>query len=213
MKKTFPLLILCSLILLSCAKEQKRLNFDLTVTDEATGQPLNATVVLKFYPHEGQSATEYITLGRTDASGRLEIDAKFDERMYSPEMQITADGDYGDPASILPDATLNISAGKEKRSYTVQIAPNYYALVNLRNINCHDETDSVWLSNDVYPNKACYTGCVDGLLASAATPWTNRTTKPTITYTVKVKRDGLVYDFERTFELAPADVTEVLIEY
>ena len=203
------LLLLVSLNLFSCEKSGSRnVNFELTVTDKQTGAPVKASVFIRYEQTPASLKYSSASLGMTDASGRLTVKRDFPDQLYNAELLISGAGNYGFPGVNFPDYGLKIQATKSKKIYHVQLAPYYYGTLHLKNMNCLDETDSVWVSNDQTSSIYSADGCADTIIPSVFFSF-----EPTVVTTIHVKRNGNTTQSSQTFQHQHNLISDFWIEY
>jgi len=211
-------LVLLSLTLLlaaSCFKRngERMINLDLLVTNKITGAPIRSTVWVRYKPKSNSSGYQYSSLGTTNEIGRLDVKRRFGNDIYNPQILIRGDdGEYSAFNSDY-DYIIETSGSRNKHSYHAKLTPTIFALLHFRNYNCFDETDSLWISVDKYAKKYTATGCADTILYTGNHLWTFASDYTGLIYTVRVKRNGLMSEFQQSFNLIPGEITELLIEY
>lgn len=223
MKGFFPATsILCALPLLllfsACNKKEKTLKLELTIRDFYTGEPIAAGVRLYYQENPVQgSAVSNMSLGNADASGKFSYKANIGKK-YKLQLRIYGGEAYTHVMSVDGgSATQNTSTGS-KHEYTIELKRQYRYLVSLNSVNCVDATDTVWIkSNQQYSPTYVRTGCVDEAMYfntySGPAAYSFSDENPNPVFHVKVKRNGVVTEFDQGTALQAGVITPVEIQY
>lgn len=100
---------------------------------------------------------------------------------------------YSMPGSPSPTRVIPLShPGKNFK--VVALSQGYLFRPSIKNINCHNEQDSMWLNS--LPDEHAYTGCTDIDLSNAPgyPAWS---LEPVLNYNVRVKRNGVTTEFQK----------------
>jgi len=212
--KTQLLLILLPLVFYGCQKE-KTFYLDLTVQDAETGDPVQVSAVL-FYGHEGGTDNQgEISLGNTGEDGHMVIKKNVGKK-GGLELRLYAGENYTHVLAYHSYSySFKVSKGS-KVTKTVKLTQKYRYLVSIKNVNCFDETDSVWISLNEQPYSPTYkfVGCVDTI---PIYPWTSPLSYTSLTqqasFHVKVKRNGQLTEYDETKNLTKGIISPISIHY
>lgn len=213
----FALLLLFS----ACDKEEENtLNLELMIRDFDTGQPIAAGVKLYYQenPVQGSAVSETL-LGTADASGKFSFHADIGKK-YKLRLCIVGGSEYTHVMDLAyggGSAWQEISTGS-KYEHTFELKRQYRYLVSLESVNCFDATDTVWVKSDqLYSPTYIRTGCVDEALhfntGSGLAPYSFSDSNLTPVFHVKVKRNGVVTEFDQSATLQAGVITPVSITY
>ncbi len=152
------ILIIIAIVLSFCLSCSKSNDFvvDLTVKSAYTGVGFSGDVALKYDTGSGQ----YLNLGKL-VDGKLKVTADIPSSVATAELQIYIGGEfYSIPGNSGP---LLKSISRYSGPIVMEIEPIARMEFTIKNVNCFDETDSVWvnfLSSSLYSLKL-YTGCMN----------------------------------------------------
>lgn len=204
------LFIICiQLILISgCSGKEKSkdwLEGEITVLSELNGAPVRRYIQLKYTEtsYFFGSHTTRKNLGMTDVNGKLKIDVQVPRKAYySLGIQTSAANFY----STDPQQYVSVSNKKKNELVVLTPAVCYYS-TDIINANCSGAEDSMWLNNAPIARVGCYTSIYpDGVPPS-------QYAYPTVSYHVKVKRNGIVTEFDKEFTVVPEIHNKFVLEY
>lgn len=221
MRTTFLTSIFLSLFaplfFFGCRKDDT-INLDLTVIDAETGEPLVAGVSVHYDMTGAQDVAGEIYLGQTDSNGKLRVkkdigDKRFQKlyiyggKFYTHSMVFTVGW---------PSKSVEISSGS-KKTLTVEVQPIYHYFAHIKNVNCFDATDSVWITTLNQPLNQSYSfaGCADEtpILGGLSENISFSSYSNSISFHIKVKRNGQVTEYDETKQLTKGTITPISIEY
>ena len=201
-----PVSIACAMT--SCKKE-RTLDADLTVRSAKDGSAIPGATII--YEYKGQASAELVKeeVGTTDENGKFHFSRKVARFDTYTRLRIHAEGyenayTYGFEVYIEP--------GKDN-TIEKQLNPCYHFAFSLKNLNCFNETDTVWVNNlyDYQPNSLIFTGCVDTILKFFEYPYTGWTYYDNKTINLTVKRNGVVTSFEQQTPMVLKQIVPISI--
>jgi len=211
--------LLISLALFGCKKE-RTINLDVTVVDGVSNQPVKGALVgLKYkdYTNYGKAdpMEKETWFGATDNNGNYSYKHIMERKTGNYSLFVSAGRDYSHCMS--PDYSLgeNISTGKKVKK-TIKLIRYYHYLLSLENTNCFDQTDTVWVSipNDEYGHYNVWAGCSPTTIhLGGYNNLTFSSMKSMVTFHVKVKRNGVITEFDQPETLQFGSITPVQINY
>jgi len=212
--KTHLLLILLPLVFYGCHKSNT-LYLDLTVVDSETGDPVQVSAWIYYGMEGGTDNQGTIQLGNTGEDGHMKVQKELG-RKGKLELRLHGGKYYTHAMSTIFNYSQSSSIGGGKSKRTIQLKPMYHYLVSIKNVNCFDATDSVWISlNDpVMSPKYKYAGCADvtPLLGGFSNlSYTSITQQAT--FHVKVKRNGQVTEYDEIKNLTKGIISPISIHY
>jgi hypothetical protein len=165
MKKSFIFLLVC-LFIFSCSKEKSKkwIVFDVHVKNKVNLEPVPATFELVYYTNGllGEDHKTYQAIG-SSATGELKGEYSVPRSSYSHELIVKS------PVNAIPGLIYTGGRPVSKKAINemdILLNPTYIYSLNFQNVNCFDETDSLWFTgddHDVYSDKAWLVnvGCND----------------------------------------------------
>jgi hypothetical protein len=214
------LVLSASFLLTACNKKKETLNLELTIRDFHTGEPIAAGVELSYQENPVQgSAVSTMWLGTAGADGKFSYKSRIGKK-YKLQLSIHGGEEYTHVMSLaygFGSAYQETSLGG-KHSYTIELKRQYRYLLRLESVNCVDATDSVWVSSDQeYSATYLRTGCIDEDIHfntfGGPQPYSYSDSNPNQVFHVKVKRNGVVTEFDQSAVLQPGVITPVDIQY
>lgn len=216
-KLTLFFLLLLLPVLSACRKERE-LNLDITIVDDETGEPLMCSAEV-FYNWSGGTDNEgTVALGETDGEGRLRVRKDIGRKRGGLELRIYAGKFYTHcmPLSMSWQSTTSDVHTGSKITKTIRVKPMYHYKVSIKNVNCFDETDTVWISlnNEELGQSYRYTGCADVTpILGGVTGISYTSTSSVASFHVKVKRNGQTTEYDETKQLTKGIVSPISINY
>lgn len=222
--KTPLQIIFLSLIIVflfqGCTK-QKNLNLDLTFVDSETSEPVQAGVWVHYgdlYEQFGEYGEIY--LGHTDQEGHLKVTRDMGKKgncylfIYGDEFHTHCMNlQYG-----IRTKQVGVVKGQKVKA-TIKLDPVYHYKLHIKNVNCFNQTDSVWISvnNQQYMPKYTLDGCVDMTVQygfnSVVQGISYTSASSLISFHIKVKRNGQITEYDETKQLTRGMITPISIEY
>ena len=205
MKTYIYLLILIPLI--SACSKNKDFVIDLTLLSKYSGKPLNGSASL-FY---GDGSEHYVDLGSIK-NGKLRAVPILPRSHDYAQLRIFISNEfYSIPNSGQPIIVKTVMRGSEPIHITA--APVFRTKFSIKNIDCFDNTDSLWV-NLIHnytnpPPPQIYTGCIDQPAGNVA-GWYD---KNEIKYRTISKKNGVYDTIIHTFPLFPETYNEITLEY
>lgn len=207
-------IILSALLVFSaCSKEnsKKWLLADLTIMGATDGSAVPSTVELEYTVVTLLgSYVEKKQLGSTGDDGKMNIELEVRKKNQNYKLNIyPGKSGYYIPGSQSPARVIPLSH-PGKNIEVVSLPKGYLFRPSVKNINCYNEQDSMWLNS--FPNEYAYTGCTDIDLSNAPgyPAWSE---EPVINYDIRVKRNGVTTEFQKSFALERDIVNHFVIEY
>jgi hypothetical protein len=206
--------LLIPIIFSGCGK-QKTLNLDLIVVDGTSEQPVSCHVIL-WHTKEvaGQGGTDiYTTLGDTDDEGKFRYKKKLG-KIHNPKLIISAGKNYSH--CMFPDYSWGKATSMgSKHKETIILRRNYHYLVSIKSVNCFDQSDTAWISiSEEYAPVYRKIGCVDEtIILGGYSNLSYTSIDQTPVFHIKVKRNGVVTEFDQPVTLQFGSITPVQIDY
>lgn len=140
---------------LSCSKRNDFV-IDLTVKSAYSGVGFSGNVKLKY----DTGSEQYLNLGNL-VDGKLNVTADIPKSVSTAELQIYIAGEFYSIPGYSGPYLKSIS--RSSGPIVMEIPPIPRMEFTVKNVNCFDETDSVWvyfLGSSLYEPKL-YTGCIN----------------------------------------------------
>lgn len=207
-------LILLPLLFYGC-KKHDTLYLELTVVDSETGDPVQVSASVYYGMDGGTDNQGEIQLGNTGEDGHMEVQKELGKK-GKLELRIYGGKYYTHAMSNISSISQSSSIGTGKIKKTIQLKPMYHYLVSIKNVNCFDATDSVWISlNDpVMSPKYSYVGCADVTpLLGGFSNLSYTSVTQQASFHVKVKRNGLVTEYDEIKNLTKGIISPISIHY
>lgn len=219
MMKCFQYLFILSLSALVLftfvgCKKQKTLHVDLTVRDFNTGEAIKANVSLEYTNQVGQGNTTILMpLGETDNDGKLEI-KKYLGKKYNLRLIVYGGVNYTHCMATYSYGVETRTGRKQK--VVAELHRQYRYLLSLKNINCFDQTDTVWvtLNETFFSPTYRLVGCVDTTVflgGSSTLSWSSLSLQPI--FHIIVKRNGVTSESNYQGLLQNNVITPIQIDY
>jgi len=202
MKNT--LIILCALIFLaSCSKEKsdRFVVLDVDVINADTGNPIDAEFRFTYhYSGLFTAGGEVFKIGSAK-NGHFYKEVKVPRKAtyFKLEYHSVAEDilvpEFGSEP-FYKEVDFEIKS-REKNKITIEVKPIYKFYVHLINLNCFDETDTLWVVDSTYninPDYEFFTGCIDIVVGG---PAISKEQKRTDYF--KLKRNGIITYFSKQF--------------
>lgn len=177
---------------ISCSK-QNDFVIDLTVRSAYSGNGLSGKVTLKY----DSGSTNYLELGKL-VNGKLHVVANVPNSVASGELHISiTDHYYQNPFSGFIIKEISRYSG----SVLVELNPIPDVEFAVKNSNCFDATDSVWiqfLSAPLSPARL-YVGCVDEVSGDLSGYFTSHT----FNFQSISKKNGVYDTLQHEFQAVP----------
>jgi hypothetical protein len=218
LSKPTILFLLILLPVASACRKEAELNLDITVVDDETGEPVVCYAEAHYEKTGSQDIGGNINLGDTDGEGRLRVRKVIGRNKHGLELHLYAGKFYTHcmPLSMgWQSNTSPLSKGR-KVSKTIRLKPMYHYKVSIKNVNCFDETDTVWVSlnNEVLGQSYRYTGCADVTPILGGVPGISYTSTSSVaSFHIKVKRNGQTTEYDEAKQLTKGIVSPIAINY
>lgn len=186
----------------ACSHKEKSRDWiegEITVLNSLDGAPVKRYVQLRIFESSilgSQTTTK--DLGITDANGKLKLDVQVPRRAsYYVGTHVYYNSD---PQDYIP---VN---NKKKNELVIYVPPVYYYKMDIINANCSGDQDSMWFNH----NTTAYTGCFSSIYPNSSAPMSG---SANMSFHVRVKRNGVVTEYDEHFALVPEEVTKIVLEY
>ncbi len=212
--------LLTVLVLVSCSKEKSKkwLVIDITMSSASTGLPVDGSFELWYRQGTalplGEDQLVYRNLGQS-SNGVFRKEIQLNKRVHSLELVSTLPFAYGGTPPYWPGGRTYQLSMSSKNSFNVILEPLWYETeLKMSNLNCFDQTDSVWIKiyrqyNWSTPSEAL-TGCFsDSIVSPTGTVYT---TNGQLKTRVITKRNGVVDSSDYTFPLEHETLNHVHID-
>lgn len=220
MKVIYILSILVFLTSNSCskAKSSKWLVADIVVYDEVTGAPIQTNLRLKYreQPPLAQVYDVDISLGITDSEGKFQFEREISKRQMSFELVVQLPQYYTMSNFFNGTVTRPLHVNSENVLY-IPVKPRYPFRLRAINDNCTSPSDSVFISfvSEYAPFPDVMkigVGCADTtfLLTSSAT---SMHLYNSVVFAITTKKSGVINNYTETYNLAPAELTDIELHY
>ena len=211
----YRFIVTCFLLigLPSCSKEKSRkwLVVDLFVKNELTQLSVKTRVELQYVEPAFAfgSVTKKVDLGYTSEDGQMKIEQEVSRRAGGFILNLYAPGYTCPTYEVLPAHIEKGFTMKKKNVKHIYLKPRYYyRLESIKNINCFNSQDSMWINGSSY----AYAGCTDqSYQVFGELPICLET--PNFHLDLKIKRNEVITYESRDFILSHGITTDIKIEY
>lgn len=221
MKLSFKSILLILLVVfpvVSACHKNREVYLDIQVVDDETGEPVICYAEAHYEWTGGQDKSGSVVLGDTDGEGRLRVRKDIGKNRGGLQLYLYAGKFYTHcmPLSMSWQShTSDLSTGSKIKK-TIRLKPMYHYRVSIKNVNCFDETDSVWISvnNDNQTPVYRYAGCADETpILGGLSDISFTSLASVVSFHIKVKRNGQVTEYDETKQLTKGIVSPIAIDY
>lgn len=182
---------------------------EVEVVDALTGNPLQVDVDIQYHvlPHLGQAVETTHSMQSTDANGKSKFEHRCGRRIAGPKLRIRNPWYYESPSTSSTYTTRDLSR-TSCNDLKIELEPLYPFLLRVVNSNCFGPDDTLWI-NDGYVREAY--GCADTTFGNSI--FTRIHSVNEINFNITTKKNGILNSYSETFQLLPAQIKQITINY